>query len=119
MAYGLASVRLPNPVRQALRQLLGIDAHDVLPIALECDDVHLLKQVVMFSDTVLACIDSAVREEVEAGLLVTLQLADMPALFNEMGMVSLKGRSFSPVAEFTVNFLTELGSSMISAPALG
>ena len=108
VTYGLASVRLPVQIQGAIRKLLGVNANDRLPVALECDDVNLLKQVVLSSDTVLASTDAAVQAEVSAAQLVALQLQGMPALHNEMGIVSLKGRSFSPMAEFAVNFLRKL-----------
>jgi DNA-binding transcriptional LysR family regulator len=108
VSYGLASVRLPVQIQGAIRKLLGVGASDRLPVALECDDVNLLKQVVLSSDTVLASTDAAVEAEVSAGGLVALNLLGMPPLHTEMGIVSLKGRSFSPMAEFAVNFLRDL-----------
>jgi hypothetical protein len=33
----------------------------------------------------------------------------LPPVFSDMGVVSLKGRSFSLIAQFAVDFLTELG----------
>ncbi len=104
--YGLASVRIPVAVKAAMRQLLGLGPLDRLPVALECDDVHLLKRVTLASDTVLGSTDAAVRDEVARGLLHPLALRDLPALYNKMGIVWLKGRSHSPVAEFAVDFLS-------------
>ena len=105
LPYGLASVRLPLKVRSQLRQLLGLRVDDPLPIALECDDVHLLKRVVQAGDTVLASTDAAVAGEVTAGKLFALNLRDVPSFYSEIGIVSLKGRSFSPMAAFAVTFL--------------
>jgi DNA-binding transcriptional LysR family regulator len=105
LAHGLASVRLPVEIKAAMRRLLGLGPGDPLPLALECDDVHLLKRVALASDTILASTDAAVREEVVSGQLQALKLRGVPSLHTEMGIVSLKGRSFSPVAGFAVNFL--------------
>jgi DNA-binding transcriptional LysR family regulator len=52
--YGLASVRLPVSVQAQMRLALGLEPQDRLPVALECDDIPLLKQVCLESDTVLA-----------------------------------------------------------------
>lgn len=108
--HGLASVRLPVEIKGLLRELLELGANDHLPIAVECDDVHLLKHVALSSNTVLASTDSAVRNEVEAGLLYALPLRGMPPLYADMGIVSLKGRSYSPMAEFAVDFLGGLAA---------
>lgn len=108
--YGLASVRLPFEIRKLFGQLLGLTVDEHLPIALECDDVHLLKRVAMSGDTVLASTDAAVADEVDTGRLVMLQLRGVPPLYSDMGIVSLKGRSFSPMTAFAVTFLREVAS---------
>lgn len=105
LPYGLASVRLPLEIRKLLRRLLELTVDDHLPVALECDDVHLLKRVAMSGDTVLASTDAAVADEVDTGRLVMLQLRGVPPMYSDMGIVSLKGRSFSPMAEFAVTYL--------------
>jgi DNA-binding transcriptional LysR family regulator len=102
--YGLASVRLPAEVKDQLRQLLRLENNAALPITVECDDVHLLKHIALASDTVLASTDEAVCAEVKSGQLHKLALVNAPPLHTAMGIVSLKGRSHSPIAEFAVNF---------------
>jgi DNA-binding transcriptional LysR family regulator len=97
--FGIATVRLPNAIRGALAQLLGLQAGVPLPIALECDDVQLLKRTVQHSDTILAVAHAAVRQEADAGQLALLPFKNLPPLHSEMGVVSLRGRSHSPVAE--------------------
>ena len=105
--YGLASVRLPESIKQLFRQLMGLKANDRLPLALECDDVHLLKQVTLASDTVLACSAKAVEADVASGLLRELPLVGLPPLHTQLGVVSLKGRSHSPIASFAIDFMRE------------
>lgn len=103
--HGIASVRLPADMKALIKQLFGLSPQDDLPIALECDDVHLLKRIALAGDTVLASTDAAVREEVKAGRLHALVLRGAPPLYSEMGLVSLRGRSHSPMAQFAVTFL--------------
>ena len=93
-----------------LRRLLELTVDDHLPVARECDDVHLLKRVAMSGDTVLASTDAAVADEVDAGRLVMLQMRGVPPLYSDVGIVSLKGRSFSPMAEFAVTYLREIAT---------
>lgn len=115
--YGVASVRLPTELKTILRQALGLQAHEPLPLSVECDDVSVLKRVTDSSDTILASTDAAVREEVASGQLRALALVGMPPLYSEMGVVSLKGRSFSPMAQFAVEMLTRLAACLPSAKA--
>lgn len=112
VAYGLASVRLPEEIKRLFRQLLGLKPGDPLPVSVECDDVHLLKHVALHSDTVLACTDAAVRVELEAGQLQQLHVEGLPPMYSDMGVVSLRGRSFSPMASFAVDFLRTFSASM-------
>lgn len=109
LSYGLASVRLPDPIRLALAALFGLSEGTSVPLAVECDDLHLLKGVALSTDTVLACADAGAQEEVADGRLVRLLLPGFPTFFSDMGVVSLRGRSYSPMAQFAVDFLTQLG----------
>jgi len=61
------------------------------------------------TDTVLACADAGAAQEVASGHLVRLEVIDLPLMFSDLGVVSLKGRSYSLMAQFAVDFLTRLG----------
>mgnify|MGYP003582701548 CR=1 FL=1 len=78
LPYGLASVRVPETVSQALGVLFGLEDGKHAPLALECDDLHLLKAIAMETDTVLACTDAATRQEVENATLVRLDVEQLP-----------------------------------------
>lgn len=101
-AFGVASVRLPRSVRATLARLLHLPPGDALALALECDDVETLKRVALATDTVLAAPDASVATLVEQGGLVHLPLTGLPPLFAEMGVVTLRGRTPSPMAETIV-----------------
>lgn len=113
--FGLASVRLPQAIGGLVAQLLGLAAGDAPPLALECDDVQLLKRVALHSDTVLASTHAAVCDDVDAGRLVALRFDGLPPLYSEMGVVALKGRSPSPVAQFVVTRLGALAEQVALA----
>jgi DNA-binding transcriptional LysR family regulator len=83
----------------------------VLPIALECDDVLMLKRAVLESDTVLAAIYAAVSEEIQRGQIVPVHMADAPTMSSKVGIVSLRGRSHSPVAQFVIERFHELAEA--------
>jgi DNA-binding transcriptional LysR family regulator len=94
---------------RAMAPLMGMPAGSLLSLSLECDDLHLLKTVAAQTDTVLVCPDASAVQEVAQKRLVRLQVQGLPPVFSDMGVVSLKGRSFSLIAQFAVDFLTELG----------
>ena len=112
VSYGLASVRLPEEIKQYFRQLLGLSSGDPLPISVECDDVHLLKHIAMHTDTVLICSDAAVSAELKSDQLQALEVQGLPPMYSDMGVVSLRGRSFSPMAGFAVDFLRAFSASL-------
>ena len=115
MPYGLASVRVPEVILRQLAPVMGFPDGTLLPLALECDDLNLLKTVAMNTDTVLACADTATTQEVETAKLFRLVVAGLPPMFSDMGVVSLKGRSFSPMAQFAVDFLMRWGEQQADA----
>ena len=109
-ACGVASVRLPQGVRTVIGQLLGDASSAELAVALECDDVETLKNVALASDTVLAAPHRAVEEEVAAGSLRPLAVSGLPALYSDMGVVTLRGRTPSPMADLIIRRLPAAGS---------
>jgi DNA-binding transcriptional LysR family regulator len=105
LPFGIASVRIPKSVRVGLGGLFGLDAGKDLPLAVECDDLTLLKSLAMTTDTVIGSTDAGTVQDVQAGRLVRLEIVDIPPLFAEMAIVSLKGRSYSLMAQFAVDFI--------------
>ena len=108
LRYGLASVRIPDPMLLLLAPLMGLPDGSRLPLAVECDDLNLLKSVAMTTDTVLACADAGTVQEVADGRLLRIDVNGLPPFFSDLGVVSLKGRSFSPMAQFAVDALAAL-----------
>ena len=109
-SYGVASVRLPVGVRAVIGRLLAAGSAAELPVALECDDVETLKSVALASDTVLAAPHAAVADEVAAGALHPVAVPGLPPLFSDMGVVTLRGRTPSPMADLVMRRLPSAGS---------
>lgn len=105
--YGFASMKLPRSPANALRQVLGLRSGQALPIALECDDISALTQVVCNDDLILIATQAAVAREIAAGQLCPLAVSDFPPLFAEMGIVQLHGRTLSPAAQLVIATLKE------------
>ncbi|MEJ8824336.1 LysR family transcriptional regulator [Variovorax humicola] len=101
--HGVLSIRLPSGVRAMLARLLDLESAAALSLALECDDVHLLMGVALASDSVLAAPSAAVATEVAAGRLQRLDVQGLPTLGAQMGVVTLSGRTPSPMAELLIS----------------
>lgn len=108
--HGVLSVRVPTAVQQLLARLLGLPEGTLPPLALECDDLPALLQVALASDSVLAAPRDAVASALDAGRLVALQVAGLPPLFSEMGVVTLRGRTPSPMADLLMRRLPGLSA---------
>jgi DNA-binding transcriptional LysR family regulator len=106
--FGIASVRVPVNMQKILAQLMGLPTTEVLPVALECDDVHTLKRVTLETDSVLIAPLVAVTEELTAGILVRLETPGFPPAYSDMGVVLLKGRTPSPMAQRAISEATAL-----------
>lgn len=109
LAYGLACVQLHESLRLHLGPLFGLPLGEPLPLALECDDVNLLKKVALNTDTVLVCPVDGVQEEVGTGVLTPITIEGLPVLGSNLGVVALKDRSFSPLAAYAVEWLKQSG----------
>ncbi len=109
-SYGLATGRLPAPANAALLKMMGRAGEGSLPVAVECDDIHLNKRITLGSDTVMVGTAGVVREELASGQLLPVEIQGFPKMYAEIGIVALKGRSYSPMAEYAVGFLARLAA---------
>jgi len=105
LPFGIASVRVPEAVQVGLGALMGLAEGKRLPLAVECDDLSLLKSLAMSTDTVIGCVDAGSAQDVDQKRLVRLHVVDVPPQFADMAIVSLKGRSYSLMAQFAVDFI--------------
>lgn len=101
-AYGIASVKLPDMLKAGLGQLLGQNSQNLPQLALECDDVNLLHQLALKTDTVVASTELAAKPLLENGTLVKLNIVDFPSLFSNIAIVNLKARSLSPAGQYAI-----------------
>jgi len=109
--FGMGTIRLPSAMRQLLSRLLGLPHGRELPVAMECDDISLLRTLALCTDTVIAVADAAVREEVAAGRLVRLSMQDLPAVYADMGIVALANRTPSPMAQRAIACIRDVATS--------
>jgi DNA-binding transcriptional LysR family regulator len=115
LPFGFASVRLPEAVQVGLGAMMGLGNGKPLPLAVECDDLNLLNILAETTDTVIGSTDSGTVQDVVGKRLVRLNVTDVPPQFADMAIVSLKGRSYSLMAQFAVDFVIRQAKAL-SAP---
>ncbi len=103
--HGLAATKLTPALRTLLAKLLNIDSQTQLPLALQCDDIDVLHHTALTTDTVIVSTDMAVRKKGHEKKLRILDVKDFPPTYVEMGIVSLRNRTFSPIAKEIVRIL--------------
>ncbi|MES2633481.1 MAG: LysR family transcriptional regulator [Pseudomonadota bacterium] len=108
LPFGLATGRLPRQVRTALQKAMGVPADGSLPVALECDDTHLVRRVVRSTDTVMVASNDILVDELASGVMRRLTIADFPPAYTDLGVVALNGRSHSPLALHAIKQLAAL-----------
>ena len=82
-------------------------------MAVECDDLSLLKSLAISTDTVIGCVDAGTVLDVAQGQLVRLAVVDVPTQFADIAIVSLKGRSYSLMAQFAVDSMRRQAQELI------
>ena len=105
LPYGIASVRAPMELLLALGKAMGLPKGQPMALVVQCDDLSMLRKIAYQTDTVVGYPDAEATKDVEDGKLVKLQMRGFINPFSQIALASLKGRSFSPVASYAVNFL--------------
>lgn len=98
LAFGFASLLLPQAMKALFRQVLGLAPDAPLPVMFECDNMHILKEVTLNDDIILLATQAAVASEIAAGTLAPLDFPGLPPMYAEIGAVQLVGRTLSPAA---------------------
>ena len=97
--YGVASGRLPESAVALFARLLDLPANASPRLALECDDIDVLKRMALASDAVLAMPSMAVQQETRNGTLRRLMVKELPPMSSATGIVTVRGRTASPMAK--------------------
>ncbi|HEY1090148.1 MAG TPA: LysR family transcriptional regulator [Burkholderiaceae bacterium] len=110
--FGIAANKLPKPIKTMLAHLLGLPPGEELVLALQCDDMALLRILGASTDTVIATSLVALRDDVRAGVMVQLDVEDLPSAYVEMGIVTLANRSPSPMAQRAMACIREIAEGL-------
>jgi DNA-binding transcriptional LysR family regulator len=115
--WGVASTKWPVGVRAAIGRLIGLPAGEMPVLALECDDISLLRSLALTTDTLIAITDAGGRGDVESGALVRIDVTDLPHVYAEMGIVVLVNRTPSPMAQRAIGCVQNVAKEVNLAPA--
>jgi DNA-binding transcriptional LysR family regulator len=91
-----------------LGQLLGQNSRNLPQLALECDDVNLLHQIALSTNTIVASTELAAKTWLDKGTLVKLDIIDFPPLFSNIAIVNLSSRSPSPATTYAIEQFKQL-----------
>jgi DNA-binding transcriptional LysR family regulator len=112
LAYPLSAVRMPSGIKQELMRYLDPSVTEELKTNLVCDNPGVLNYVTLHSDSILLSTYAAIADELADGRLIALDLPDRPAIYADMGVVSLAGRSLSPSAAWLVERMHSLAEKL-------
>lgn len=116
LPFGVAAGRQPHAVQARLRKLLGLAQDQPLPLMLECDDIQLLRRVAKETDTVIVATDALVSEDLAAGRMLEIVPVDLPRQQSDLGIVTLAGRTPSPIAAFAMDYLVRAANARSAPP---
>lgn len=112
LRHGIASVRTPHDVKVAIGKVMGLQDDAPVPQVIELDDMAALKDIAMHTDTVIGCAVAATHDEVASQRLVRLEVASMPPMHAMIGIVVLRGRTLSPMAQWACDHLQQRARHM-------
>jgi DNA-binding transcriptional LysR family regulator len=114
--FGMAATRVPSPMQGLIARLVGLPLGKAPVMAVECDDMALLRTLALETDTVVAASDAALRDDVKSGALVRLAVKDLPEVYSEMGVVTLVNRTPSPMAQLAIACVRKVAGK-VNVPA--
>jgi DNA-binding transcriptional LysR family regulator len=116
--FGVASTKWPAGVRAVIGRLIGLAPGELPTLALECDDVSLLRTLAQSTDTLIASSDVGCSGDVASGALVRLDVRDLPDVYVEMGIVALVNRTPSPMAQRAIGCVARVAREVNVAVGL-
>jgi DNA-binding transcriptional LysR family regulator len=108
--FGIAATRLPGSLLETIAQLVELPAGMTPALAVQCNDMSLIRTLALTTDTVIGASDAGVRDELRTGALVRLAVEDLPEVYSEMGIVVLVHRTLSPMAQRAVACVREVAT---------
>lgn len=118
LLYGFASLSIPDTVLVRLRRLFGLTSGQPLPTVLKCDNLTVLKDLVVNDNLIMTATLAAVDSEIRGGTLVSLSFPKIPSLYTEIGIVHLNGRTLSPDATMVLSTIRAVAATAPPATSM-
>jgi DNA-binding transcriptional LysR family regulator len=118
--WRVAAMTLPESYAAMARDYYGLAADAELPVALQCDNLHMLIEVALRTDMIVAGPNAAMRAQVAAGALVALRNVEhLPArtLHAEVALVRIAGRTLAPASEIMIGLIESSGDKNVTRRA--
>ncbi len=120
LQFPWATVQMPDFIADGLRSLCGVAPGHALPLALNCDNLDLLREATLTSDTLLFTWEAWLQADLHRGAMVNLgvRLVPMPApeaMQLSCAIVQLAGRTPSPAAQRLMGMIIAKASHRASA----
>ena len=106
--FGIGTTKVPSPVNALLARLMGLAPGAAPALAVQCDDMTVLRTLALTTDTVVGLPDAWVRGQVDPQALVQLNVKDLPGIYSDMGVVVLVNRTPSPMAQRAIACVREI-----------
>lgn len=106
--FGIATTKLPSVLEALFARLAGAAGVDpAFGLAVQCDDMSLLRKLALQTDTVVGLPEAWVRAHDDAQALVKLAIDDLPVVYADTGIVTLVNRTPSPMARCAIACVRE------------
>lgn len=110
--YGIAATKLTPALKKILFQNFGMTQETEFKLALQCDDIDVLHNTALKTDTVIISTDIAVSKKRHENLLYPLEIKGLPETHVEIGIVSLRNRTHSHMAQEIIRLLKKTASGL-------
>lgn len=108
--YGLATVTLPQTVKKVFHKVLKLKSDEKIPLMIECDDLKTLKHLALSTHLIVGLSVADTIEDLKSGQLRQLQFNDIKNFVVDLGIVTLKGHSLSPISKIAIQYLREIAN---------
>lgn len=97
--YGIASVGFSDSSNRRFAKVLKLPRGHAPVLAVQCNNLASLTELVANTEIILLSTLAAVNTEMRTGMLVPLQVEDLPSIIAKFCIVTLRNRTPSPMAK--------------------
>lgn len=95
-AYRFTCTQIPKTVDKRLRAFLNCGLDEPLPLSVQCDNLKVMRDVVLQTDMLLLAMNSSVAYDLESGAMVELPVVIPRKFYAEIGIARLVDRTPAP-----------------------